>query len=44
MAFGIEESFNPDLLRILQVCVTGFALGMIIVAIHKTIKKYNLDD
>ena len=44
MAFGFEESFNPDLLRILQVCVTGFTLGIIVVAIHKTIKKYKLDD
>jgi len=44
MAFGLDESFDPDLLEVLQVTMTGFILGIVIVAIHKIIKKYNLDE
>ncbi len=44
MAFGLEESFQPDLLEVLQVTMTGFVLGMVIIAIHKVIKKYKLDE
>jgi hypothetical protein len=43
MAFGLEESFQPDLLQVFQVTMTGFILGIVIIAIHKIIKKYNLD-
>ncbi len=44
MAFGLDESFDPDLLEVLQVTMTGFILGIVIIAIHKIIKKYNLDE
>jgi len=44
MAFGLEESFARDLLQIMQITMTGFILGMVIIAIHKVIKKYDLDD
>lgn len=44
MAFGLEDSFQPDLLEVLQVTMTGFVLGMVIIAIHKIIKKYKLDE
>ena len=43
MAFGLDESFDTNILQILQVTMTGFVLGIVIVAIHKIIKKYNLD-
>ena len=43
MAFGIEESFALDLLEVMQVTMTGFILGIVLVAIHKIIKKYELD-
>jgi len=43
MAFGLDEGFDPDLLEVLQVTMTGFVLGIVIIAIHKIIKKYNLD-
>jgi len=43
MAFGLEELFDPDLLRALQVGVSAFVLGTVLIAIHKVIKKYNLD-
>ncbi len=43
MAFGIEDTFQADLLRALQVVVSSFALGIVLIAIHKVIKKYNLD-
>jgi len=43
MAFGLEESFARDLLQVMQITMTGFILGIVIVAIHKIIKKYNLD-
>jgi hypothetical protein len=43
MAFGLEEAFQPDLLRALQVTVSAFSLGIVLIAIHKTIKKFNLD-
>lgn len=44
MAFGFEDTFQPDLLEVLQVTMTGFILGIVIIAIHKIIKKYNLDE
>lgn len=44
MAFGLDESFDTNVLQILQVTMTGFILGIVIVAIHKIIKKYNLDE
>ena len=43
MAFGIEESFAIDLLEVMQVTMTGFILGIVLIAIHKIIKKYELD-
>jgi len=43
MAFGLDESFDSNLLQVLQVTMTGFVLGIVIIAIHKIIKKYNLD-
>jgi len=43
MAFGLEALFEADLLRALQVSVSAFSLGIVLIAIHKTIKKYNLD-
>lgn len=43
MAFGIEDLFAPDLLRALQVGVSAFILGTVLIAFHKIIKKYNLE-
>ena len=43
MAFGFDESFEPNLLQVLQVTMTGFVLGIVVIAFHKVIKKYNLD-
>jgi len=43
MAFGLEESFAIDLLEVMQVTMTGLILGIVVVAIHKIIKKYELD-
>jgi len=43
MAFGLESLFQADLLRALQVSVSAFILGIVLLAFHKTIKKYNLD-
>jgi len=44
MAFGLEDSFQRGLLEILQLTMTGFILGVVIIAIHKIIKKYDLDE
>lgn len=44
MAFGLDESFDPNVLQVLQVTMTGFILGIVIIAIHKIIKKYDLDE
>lgn len=52
MAFGLEDNvlqvlkgiIDPDLLRALQVGVSAFILGTVLIAFHKVIKKYNLDD
>ena len=43
MAFGLEDLFAPDLLRALQVGVSGFILAMFLIGFHSIIKKYNLD-
>jgi len=43
MAFGLDESFDRVILQVLQVAMTGFVLGIVVIAIHKIIKKYNLD-
>jgi len=43
MAFGLEDLFAPDLLRVLQVGTSAFILAVVLIAVHKTIKKYNLD-
>ncbi len=51
MAFGLEDNvlqvlkgiIDPDLLRALQVGVSAFILGTVLIAFHKIIKKYNLD-
>jgi len=43
MAFGIETTFDPDLLRALQVGVSGFILAMFLIGFHSVIKKYHLD-
>ncbi len=44
MAFGFESAFDPDLLRALQVGVSGFILAMFLIGFHSIIKKYNLED
>ncbi len=44
MAFGFDESFDTNILQVLQVAMTGFVLGIVIIAIHKIIKKYDLDE
>jgi len=51
LAFGLEDIvlqvlkdiIDPDLLRALQVATSAFILAIVLVAVHKTIKKYNLD-
>jgi len=51
MAFGLEDIvlqvlkdlIDPDLLRALQVGTSAFILAVVLIAVHKTIKKYNLD-
>lgn len=51
MAFGLEDItlqllkniIDPDLLRALQVGVSGFILAMFLIGFHSIIKKYNLD-
>lgn len=39
MAFGIEAGIDPDLLRQLQVGVSGFVLVMVMIMFHNTVRK-----
>ena len=39
MAFGIEDTFDPNLLRALQASTAGFVCVMIMIMFHKISKK-----
>jgi len=39
MAFGIESGIDPELLRGLQVGVSGFVLVMVMIMFHNVTKK-----
>lgn len=44
MAFGIESAIDPDLLRQLQVGVSGFVLIMVLIMFHNTVAKMEKGD
>ena len=44
MAFGFESAIDPELLRQLQVGVSGFVLIMIMIMFHNTVTKISKKD
>lgn len=44
MAFGFESGIDPELLRQLQVGVSGFVLLMVMIMFHNTVTKISKKD